>query len=570
MNRYLTISLVIVFSVLITQNIFAQEKYPQGYFISPLEIPIILSGSFGELRSNHFHTGLDIKTQGVIGQKVLATADGYVSRIKVSPWGYGKVLYITHPNGYTSVYAHLNRYNDTINDIVHKAQYSKKKFAIELYPKKGAIKVKQGQLIAYSGNSGSSGGPHLHFEVRDNAQHPINPLFLDIKVKDNQYPKMRKLRIYNYYENDNSIYQEFSIQQNKSIAKLKTNDTISLSTNLFYPGVEGFDRFDGANNKNGYFKLEFYLDDRLYSRFTADELSFNEKRFINSYIDYAGYKANKEKFQRSLTEENVNLRNISGVINSGIMEIIDYKSHKVTLMAYDFEGNKTQLEAFVKWNGENKLSSKPKEHLFNCTHENKYKNTEFEIIIEKNSMYSSQYFWANTSINNYSNYSKMCNIYDISVPLHKYYQLKIKLNDSINIKDKSKLCIMSLNTANQAIYEGGNYVDGYLKTKTRSFGSYFIQIDTLAPNIKANNVYNNKNITQQELLSFTATDDISGIKKYNAFIDDKWVLLEYDPKKNHIFYRIDNEFTSGNHVFKIEISDSRGNKNTNRYNLIRN
>lgn len=564
-------SVLLLLTILNTSiELKAQNNYPQNYFISPLDIPIILSGSFGELRSNHFHTGLDIKTQGVIGKRVLATADGYVSRIKVSPWGYGNALYITHPNGYVSVYAHLDKYSDSIAKLVKQTQYKQQKFAVEIFPTKGQISVKQGELIAYSGNSGSSGGPHVHFEIRNGAQQPINPLLFGIKVNDNRYPIMRKLRIYNYYKYDNSEVQEFTLYQDKSIVYKKFKDTINISSTQFYPAIEGFDRFNGANNKNGYYKLEFYFDDTLYSRFTAEKISFSEKRYINSYIDYSTFKSKKQRFQRSLKEENTQLLNISNVMNNGIMLLNDNKAHKVKIIAYDFAGQSSTLEVFVKYIKSNDHKEVLNANIFDWNHENIYKAENFEIVIPKGAFYSSQQFHAKSEDNKYSTYSKLCNIFEIGVPLHKYSKLKIRVINPDSIKNKSKLCIISLNSKDIRVYEGGEYSNGWLSTKTRSFGRYYIDIDTIAPVLKPKNIYENKNITKQRLISFKVQDDLSGIKKYSASINNQWVLLEYDPKREHLYYIIDKHFEAGKHKFVISATDSKGNKTKLSYNLIRN
>jgi len=188
--RFLIIS--ILFS-----NILSDKPKDKTLFISPVKIPLLLSANFGELRIDHFHSGIDIKTQGVTGQEIVSASFGYIYRIGVSPGGFGKALYIKHPSGYSTVYGHLDRFTPEIDEYVKERQYEKKSFLVTLYPPKEKFTVKQGDLIAYSGNSGSSGGPHLHYEIRRSEnEKPVNPLVFDFGIRDNIDPVIEKLFIY--------------------------------------------------------------------------------------------------------------------------------------------------------------------------------------------------------------------------------------------------------------------------------------------------------------------------------------------------------------------------------------
>ena len=549
-----------IISLLIALNLTAQEKYPQ--LRSPLDIPLILSGTFGELRSNHFHSGIDIKTQGVEGQRVYAVADGYVSRINVSPYGYGNAIYITHPNGYTSVYAHLQRFNDSIAAIIKWVQYKRKKFAIEYYPDKTSIPVKKGQLIAFTGNSGSSGGPHLHFEIRKTANaHPVNPLFFGINVADHQYPRISSLAVYDFFS---PLYQErkiYSLKQSGGKVRLTRNDTLLVNKD-FYVGVESIDKLDGAANKNGIYRLEFSLDDSLLFIFQAKELSFSEKRYINSYIDYEAYKTESVRYQRSWIQANNHLSNTKAFGNHGIFSLKDDRPHKISIVSSDFAGQKSKLVFYVKRNPAKRDFISSKEQVFHWDHNNIYRTKDLIFNIPKGTLFDDMIFEVKRDSNPYNTYSPVFTIGNKNIPLFSYCKVSIKADTSLNDNLKSKACIVSLGKKGSFYYEGGQYKDGFVSTKTRSFGTYLISVDTIAPKIKNYNVYPNKDITHQATIAFTVTDNLSGLKSYNAFIDGKWVLLEYDPKRKRMYYRIDQRFPQGKHHWKIVIRDGKGNTST--------
>ena len=280
-------NIVTIFLVCTVNILFSQGNYPKDYFINPVEIPLVLSGTFGELRSNHFHAGLDIKTQHRRGFKILATADGYVSRINVSLWGYGNALYVTHPNGYTTVYGHLKSFSPEIDAFVRKKQYEKESFTIRLYPKADELKVKKGEVIALSGNSGSSGGPHLHFEVRDVKSNILNPMLFGIDIPDHKNPTIQGAFAY-------SKNADAQVNQSNKNVQLVFNRQVNgdLLANTIYAygsigfGINAYDRLDGAINRNGLYDLEMSVNGNKIFQFTANKFSFDESRLINSYIDY--------------------------------------------------------------------------------------------------------------------------------------------------------------------------------------------------------------------------------------------------------------------------------------------
>ena len=276
--------LLLITNVLGAQN---QSNYP--IYPNPVKIPIYLSATFGELRTNAFHAGIDIKTNGKTGYRVYAVADGYVSRIGVSPYGYGYVVYVTHNDGFMSVYAHLEGFNDKIGKYVRKKQYESKSFKQNLFLEKGEIPVKVGDILGYSGDSGGSGGPHLHYELRDAQQHPVNPYLFGFKVNDKIKPIINGFAVY--------PTEQSSVNGSDYNAYFKPVDNQEIKVNgKVYFGISTCDQADGANNKNGVYSIDLYADNRLIFNILFDEYSYDETRYINSLIDYSKFYNDKIRY----------------------------------------------------------------------------------------------------------------------------------------------------------------------------------------------------------------------------------------------------------------------------------
>jgi len=298
---------------------FSQQKIPQNDFRSPLDIPIILSGTFGELRSNHFHSGLDIKTKQKEGFEVFAIGDGYVSRIKIQHWGFGKALYVTHTNGYTSVYAHLKKLAPKLEAYLKKQQYNKESYEIQLYPKADELVLKKGEVIAYSGNSGSSGGPHLHFEIRDAASKPMNPMLFGIDVKDSHHPTVNGVFVYAL--SDSAQVNSSNKMVQLQLKKGKENNSF-IADKIFASGeiglgINSYDRQDLAFNKNGIYQLESFVNGVKNFSYDFQKFSFGESRYINTLIDYSRFKKKRQRVQRCFVTAANKLSIYDDVVNDG-------------------------------------------------------------------------------------------------------------------------------------------------------------------------------------------------------------------------------------------------------------
>jgi murein DD-endopeptidase MepM/ murein hydrolase activator NlpD len=536
------------------------QDYPKDYFISPLDIPLDLSGSFGELRSNHFHSGIDLKTKGVEGLPVYTVADGYVSRIKISTWGYGKAIYITHPNGYTSVYGHLQKANGNIEDLIHKKHYDEKSFEIELFLKPSELPVKKGEVIAFSGNSGGSGGPHLHFEIRDTkSELIINPLLFgyDKLVVDKYKPKVNSIIVYPL--NDTiAVNNEFKPQA----ISLSVNDEGNYVTNKISSngaigfGMNVFDNMSNAYNKNGIYKVSTFVNGVPYFSYKFDTFSFDESKHINYFIDYYRLKNMGQRFQRMFMSSEYPLSIVNQNKRDGILKVQPAASYTYKIIVEDFSQNTSVIEIPVVY-------EKVETTKVGTTNADKKIKAKNEYIFEEDNCTIT--FPANTF---YEDFKMKMSIKDGILYLHED-EIPVKNNFSLSF-DVSKLSEEQKVKSFIAYLDGRSisYVKSYLKgnnlsAKVKKLGNYKVVQDTTAPKIYGINFSKGKTIDTFSTLSVKIADDLSGIDTYKAYLNGNWILMEYDYKTKKLVHTLaDNIYVKGKNEFKLIVTDEMNNSTT--------
>lgn len=540
-----------------------QAQHPKDFFRSPLDIPLFLSGNFGEIRTNHFHSGLDIKTQGVENKPVYAPADGYVSRIKIQAGGYGKALYIIHTNGYTTVYGHLNSYSTNIANYLKTEQYKKESFEIELFPDSNLFRVKKGDVIAYTGNTGSSGGPHLHFEIRDTkTENVYNPLFFGFDVKDKTPPAITSLAVYSFDENARKGPKNRKVYTvTKTSGKYVVNGGKPLpASGITGFGLEVYDQLDGADNKNGAYSIELLKDSSRIYYHAIDEMQFHLTRFINSHIDYAEKKQNSNTIQKSFVEPGNQLKIYETKISAGKTLIEEGKKYNFRYSVKDVAGNTSILEFIVDGTKPSPLllpdSIAAKIFYFDSV--NTFKALGMELQMPDFSLYRDIDFMYSSKAKTKQTYSAIHTIHRNTEPLQRDYTLTIT-PDSVPENIKDKLLIVSFNSNNNPVSEGGKFENGTVTTKTKSFGAFAIMADTTKPKITPVNITRDGDLSAAQTIKVKISDNLSGISYYRGSIDGKWVLMEYDAKNSLLTYTFDYTVPKGKRWFELTISDNKQN-----------
>ena len=533
-------------------------------YISPFDFPLYLSGTFGELRDHHFHTGIDVKTNAEEGKNLRAIADGYISRIKVSTWGYGKVLYIVHPQtGHTSVYAHMQKFNTEIEKVIKEQQYKKESFEINYYPKKNSLIVKQGDIIGLSGNSGGSGGPHLHFEIRDTkTEHPLNPLAFGFEVLDDINPVLTEIKIYAHKNSSlNGDKKNLKIPLKKledGIYSIK-HKNLKVHGDISF-GISTFDRQNGSpTNKNGVYSIKMFVNDKLIHHFEADELSFSEKRFINAHIDFEEYTDNNIRFNRCYSLPYNRLSNYKVNINKGILRFTDNKKHNVRFEVNDIENNTSIVEFNVQSEDTSpKVEYEESRDMLTYDEAHTFSVSDFKVHIPAYSVYDNYYYDFDTRNKTENTLSKEYHFMDKNIPLHK--EIVVSIKDSIPeiLKDKSYIAIKKEDGSYR--YKGKTWKNGSLHAKTREFGIFTVVADTIKPTISDYHFNKNK-VNYTENISVQISDNESGISYYRGEIDGKWILMEYDFKSDLLIYHIDKEkIQKGEHTLKVIVRDRLDNE----------
>ena len=558
---------IFVFIICFFPCLHAQKGSANDSFTCPLKPPYLFSGNFGELRPSHFHSGLDFRTQGRTGLPVLAVKEGYISRIGVSPTGYGNVLYMNHPDGTTSVYGHLEKFRPEIEQYVKKKQYDRESFQEDLSLSSNEFYFKKGEIIAWSGNSGSSGGPHLHFEIRNTkSERACNPLNYNLGIKDNSAPRIAAIYVYPLTANSN-VGQERQKKRFETIPapggyRLKNNATVELYGKIGF-GIQAEDFFSGAGMKCGIYSATLSCDGKQVFGFTMDNFSFDETRYANSLADYEEYLKSKRWIQRLYRQPGNHLDIYDPSGKNGILNLEDGKSHEFEIVVCDAFKNKATL----KFRSVSKKSLSPartqsctKHFLFDQT--NEFKNEKIKIEIPKGALYDNLDFVWKSLPKPAGCYSELQQVGSRFVPLHLAYSLSVKCDNlPDDLKDKALIVLVDPASGQKSAI-GGEYSGGWVTVKTNIFGTFSVAVDRTPPIITPLSIKDKKTLTNNSKVQFKITDNLSGIKSFRGEIDGKWVLFEYDAKSRTITYLFDkSRMTFGkSHLLKVTVKDNQLNE----------
>lgn len=531
-------------------------------YISPLDIPLLLSGNFGELRGSHFHAGVDFKTQGKEGLKIYAIEDGYVSRIKVGAYGYGKALYVTHPDGNTSVYAHLQKFSPDIEKYIKKRQYTRKSFEIEAYPKAIELPVKKGELIAYGGNTGSSGGPHLHFEIRDSSARAMNPLLFGYDILDEIPPSVYQLVGYSLGSDSqiekSQLPRQINMTKQSDGSYLADKITASGSIGL---GIQSIDKQNDTYHICGVYRVTLEINGIVHFQYVFDKLDFTEARYINVFSDYEQYVDKKTRIQLLYKKAGNRISTIyRNIKNNGHIDVQDGMSYLATISVEDIKGNTTRIVLPIEGKQQEIIEPKP--------------IAEGKLLVAKRDQFytfenGNVYFPENTFYDDFmiqiDSKNDTLSLHHPREAVHKQFTLNIE-NKKFTEEETAQVFIAYLNEKNRPSAERTTYKNGVFTAKTRNLGRFTLMKDTIPPTVRPVNFKNN-GLLNASTLKVEIKDDLSGIGSYSASLNGEWILFEYDPKTRMLTFDFSDIEAKKTDAYKLEMIVKDGVGNVQKLNV---
>ncbi|MGO4818955.1 M23 family metallopeptidase [Flavobacterium sp. W22_SRS_FP1] len=549
----------ILFILLFSVAGIAQTDYPKDYFSPPLEIPMELSGNFGELRPNHFHAGFDFKTLQREGIEVHSVADGYVSRIKISTFGNGKAIYITHPNGFTSVYCHLQKATDAINDYIHKAHYKEQSFEIELFLKPNELIVKKGQTISLSGNTGSSEGPHLHFEFRESkTEKIINPLLFgfDKFIKDTKKPSVSAVYVYPLDGKTAVNQSKRPLLLNLSLQKDGTylSNKVSANGKIGF-GVTAVDYDNVSGNRNGAYKIQTFLNGKPSFGYQFDTYSFDDMRYVNALVDYARYKKTYQRVQKLFMTNPYKLGIIKTDDTNGVVTVLPNLTSIYRIEVSDFFGNLSSISIPISFDASTAVVEKEtvlSNYFVKVNKDNNFSKNKVSVFFPAGTFYED--FDMNFEVRDDILY-----LHDDTVPVHSRFEISME-SDKYTDAQKEKVFIADIDARGRQGYNFTSIKENLFFAKVRSLGKYTLAVDTTPPTISMAKSIEGKWVSTQKTIQLSTNDSGSGIKSYNGYLNGKWILFEYDNKTKRITHNFsDGIVAEGANDLKVVVVDNVGN-----------
>ena len=545
--------------------------YPKGYFRNPLGVPMDLSGNFGELRSNHYHMGLDLKTLKRENLPVYAAAAGYIAKVKIEPGGFGRAIYINHPNGFTTLYAHLNDFAPTLEAHIKREQYRLEDWKIFIDIPPDLFPVQKGELIAHSGNTGGSQAPHLHFEIRQTENDVnLNPLLFGFPLNDNTLPQILRLAI---FDRRKSTYE-----QTPRIISLKTAGTGKYTTTVpvtivgspvISLGITAYDTHTGSSNLNGVYESMLYMDQQPVTSFRMNEISYNDTRYMNAHIDYKTKSGGGTYIQH--------LSDLPGYINSiytryigdGVLDISDGEPHEIRIDVKDAYGNTSVLSTKVQY--------RPPAPVSHSTSTNKvfyplmldgFESDECEFFIGERCLYDSVHIRYGKSVS--SNPQVISAVHAIGsahIPLQESFLVRIRPNQSLSPEQQQKTVVQWYSGTKKDVQKSV-WQNGWASAKFHDFGYYQLLVDEIPPVIIPIGFTDGSNLGKATRIAFTITDNLTKFKNVRTELDGKWLRFTNDKGKT-FSYRFDEKCLAGQHELKISAEDEAGNRTVKSFRFTR-
>ena len=545
-------------------NCFAQapiqtQQYPKNFFRYPLDLPPSTAGSFGELRPEHFHSGLDFKTNGRTGYPVHAAYDGYISRLRVQFGGFGHAIYVTHPNGFTTVYGHIERFSPQLEEIVRKQQYETQSFEVDFKLPPTQVLVCKDDVIAWSGNAGASAGPHLHFEIRDTqTEQTINPQLFGLTIPDHVPPTLGTICVYHLGDapfSEKTPRQFFAVKGAAGHYHLVKPQVININGETGF-GITATDMNSASFNHNGIYSIELKVDGATVYTFAAEHFAFDQTHSINAYIDYPTFLSSHRFIQKCFILPGSKITLYPQSVNRGAVNFTDDAVHDVQFVVKDVAGNTSTLDIKVK-SSPAKSTPIPSPYgttLFHYDRQNEFSADNLKVVVPVGNLYDDLNFTYSTSPAKPGMYSAIHHIHNHLTPINDTFEVWIKPDEKIG-NNIGKAVIMNAN----GVCEGGTYDNGYIKASARTFGDYYIRVDSVPPVIHPLNIKNGSNMAKMQRIAFKIGDNMSGIRTYSGKIDGKWLLMEWDYKTKVLSYMFDKDLASGKHIFDLTVTDNKDN-----------
>ncbi|MBK7754494.1 MAG: M23 family metallopeptidase [Flavobacteriales bacterium] len=563
----------LIFCMLCSTNAAAQTPSFRSAPLAPMDIPMLPSGNFMEPRSDHFHSGVDLKTNGAEGIPVRAVADGHVSRIRVSPWGYGLALYIDHPEGLTTVYGHLRAFAPEIAEQVLEAQYSAQNQTVDLTPAAGSLPVKAGEVVAWSGNTGGSSAPHLHYEVRRSKdQHALDPETLGLEMADSRPPVIRGLRI--YPTAPQSRCQPYPGTA-KGFATDANGDGYGLQPGVvpavFGPvgiAVHAVDFYDGTSNTCGVRKIAVLIDEKPHFEVHLNEVDFDKQRYVNAHMDHALFRQSDMHYHRCYRQPNdrSDLYSADGG-GAGTFTPIPGQLYKVRIVVTDANDNRSELtfqlrgatvaEA-VLWEG------RPDSvNTFHWDRDNLLARPDFRFSFPANALYDDEPIRFDSLPGKSAALGPEYRVLSDAVPLHLPAEVSIRMA-SLAPALQSKAVVVKRDGKGRTAPIGGTWKDGWVTARTKAFGTFMTRVDTVPPTLTPLDI--RTSMAGRASFRLKVQDDLTGLDKWSATLDGKWILLSYEPKTKILTHTFD-KFSEGKgkRSLVVEVTDERGNRKSASY-----